>query len=184
VALPRRQADLAATLLTRFEFDGNRGDLVEACQLLEAAVASAPSASQERAEYLMALGETLERRYAVTGSFRDLVSAADAYRTAMMTATGHPERGLALGRVLMALGRPDEAVQVLRDSVAGLIAELGADHPDAMKAALTLARALAAVDRRSEAVATLDALLLVQGRVLGTDHADTQAARELREALG
>jgi len=182
-ARPRRQADLAQALITRFEFYGGRGELVEACQLLDEAVADAPPGSQERARYLMALGGAREQSYSVTAAIRDLASAADAYRGAMLAAAGHPKRGVALGRVLMTLGRTEEAVQVLRDAAAGLTSELGADHPDALTASLALARALAAADRPREALATLDSLLPVQRRVLDPDHPDIRTARELRQEL-
>ena len=185
-ARPRRLADLAASLVTYFELKDNPGDLLEATYLWEEAAAGAPVGSIERAGYYAALAETCERSFGASGAERDLRAAENAYRNAVGTAAAadHPGWWLGRARVLTAMRRYDEAVQVLRDLSARLTTERGPGDRDTMTALFALAQALAQTGRPAEAAAVLDTLVPMQIRVLGPDHADTQTSRQLRGELG
>jgi tetratricopeptide (TPR) repeat protein len=185
-ARPHRLADLAASLVTYFELKDNPGDLLEATYLWQEAAAGAPIGSIERAGYYAALAETCERSFETSGAERDLKAAESAYRNAVDTAAAADQPGWWLGRarVLTAMRRYDEAVQVLRDLSARLTIERGPGDRDTMTALFALAQALAQTGRPAEAAAVLDTLVPMQIRALGPDHADTQTSRQLRGKLG
>ena len=91
--LPRRQTGLAASLIARFEFDGHRGDLIEARHLLTEAIAvltSTPgaghadtlSARLELARACAAEGRNVEARTILTDVLPSLPPEHPGYRAA------------------------------------------------------------------------------------------------------
>jgi hypothetical protein len=72
--LPRRQAELATSLIARFGFDGHRGDLLEARQLLAEAIAALSATLGARSPETLAARVELARVTAADGRTADALA--------------------------------------------------------------------------------------------------------------
>ncbi len=88
-----------------------------------------------------------------------------------------------LGRSVLALGRPDEAVPILRQAVEDWRATSGDDNNNVWRAAIYHAEGLIALGRYDEAEALLAESYPALDDFLGPEHPDTRSARDVFRQL-
>jgi tetratricopeptide (TPR) repeat protein len=88
-----------------------------------------------------------------------------------------------LGRSVLALGRPDEAVPILRQAVEDWRATSGDDNNNVWRAAIYHAEGLIVLGRYDEAEALLAESYPALDDFLGPDHPDTRRARDIFRRL-
>jgi len=82
-----------------------------------------------------------------------------------------------LANLLGDRNRPEEALELLEDAVAGIDGQHGDDHPATLVVLCDLARLYARLDRLPQAAALYRRTLAAQSRVVGPTHPDTLTAR-------
>ena len=133
------------------------------------------AALERSARIQLQLGETVEGifkyRRAITG-FRAVGDEARAERVTIN-----------LGRLLLARGDQEDALEVFRELVDVQGLRLGPDDPATLASLRDLALTLARLGRLSEAKVVAQNLVDAMGRVHGPDHASTVDATQLLERI-